>query len=387
VTFGQLAVAVRDTPPSMAISLAARRARDTAQPIPRQFASTWSDVGGYAVALTRDEALRVPAIHRGVDLIASTVGSFALKCWRGRDQVESTYNTFLAQPEATVPLSVTLTQTVRDLIFDGVAYWRVTWRGVDGYPAIVERLMPYQVVPSPDGGYVTVVGGLYGAKVPTQDMIVFYGPDTDQDSGGNLTSRGLLSTASRTIVTAARLEEAAARYAWNEIPYGTMTTDEGEELDDDEIEELLASWEAARRARATGFLPSGVKWNPVTGPNPEQLQLSEARQYIAAEVARHLNLAPRYVGATSGDSMTYNSQNADRRDFVDLSLRPWLNTIASTLTMRGPGVQRVDWDYGGFLQSDPAEQAGILTEYLAAGVITVDEAREQLGLPPVEVTP
>ena len=385
MSFGALGVAVASAKPSQAISLARRRARDIAQPIPRGFPAAWADASGFAVSMSRDEALRVPALHRGVDLIASTVGSFQLKTWRGRTPAESAFGAFLTQPEPDLPGAVTITQTVRDLIFDGIAYWSVEPGELDR-PGLARRLPPQSITATLAGSRV-VTEGLGSRRVAERDVIVFYGPDTDTDGAGNMVARGLLTTAARTIATAARLEEAAARYAWNEIPYGMLTTEEGEELEDDDISELLQSWEAARRARATGYLPYGVKWSPVNGPDPERLQLSEARAYIAAEVARHLNLAPRYVGASSGDSMTYNSQNADRRDFVDLSLRPWLATIAATLTMRAPAAQTVAWDYGGFLTSDPAEQSNVITKYLTAGVITLDEAREQLGLAPLEVAP
>ncbi len=379
MTWGQLASAVAASKPALA------RGKGT-QPVARGVMGPglWStDTTGASIAtVTRDEALRVPAVHRGVDLIASTIGSFPLRSYRGRDEEPST---FLAQPERNFPASFTIGQTVRDLLFDGVAYWVVTARDADGYPAEVERVGPWEV--SADLGGTVIAAG---RSVPAGNLIVFAGPDTDWTATGGLLARGLCATAARTIRTAQRLEEAAARYAWNEIPYGSLTLEDGaEELDDPDVEELLAAWESARRLRATAYLPAGVKYNPVTGPNPEQLQLSEARQYIAAEVARHLNLPPRYVGASAGDSMTYNSQAADRRDLVDLGLRPIITAIQSVLSMGHvtPRGQEVRLDSSDFVASDPKDQADVYNAYIASGVTDTEEVRAWLKLPPRSVSP
>jgi HK97 family phage portal protein len=370
---GELVAAARQAP-------ALSRGRVT-QPVARGSLGPglWSTdtTGASIAAVTRDEALRIPSVHRGVDLIASTIGSFPLRSYRGRDEQPST---FLAQPEASFPASFTIGQTVRDLIFDGVAYWLVKDRDADGYPALVERVAPWEV--SADLGGTVLAAGRSAAA---SDLIVFVGPDTDWTATGGLLARGLCATAARTIRTAQRLEEAAARYAFNEVPYGSLRLEDGaEELDDLDIEALLAAWEAARRRRATAYLPTGIRYDPVTGPNPEQLQLSEARQYIASEVARHLNLPPRYVGASAGDSMTYNSQAADRRDLVDLGLRPIITAVQSVLSMGHvtPRGQEVRLDASDFIASDPKDQADVFNSYIASGVTDTEEVRAWLKLPP-----
>lgn len=377
VTWARLAVAVTEaaalnqtTAPAPALS--ARRAK-APQPAARGYPPTPGGLGDSPV--TRSEALMVPSVHRGVDLISSTVGSFPLRSFKDQQDVTGS---FLEQPEIRFPCSYTIAQTVRDLIFDGIAYWLVTQRDAQGYPAVVERAAPHEVT-ADIGGSVIVAS----KPRPARDLIVFLGPDSDWSATSGLIARGLLSTGASTIRAAARLEQAAARFAWMDIPTGVITTDEGDELDDDEIQALLSAWEEARRQRATAFLPSAVKWSPTNGPDPERLQLNESRQYIASEVARHLNLPPRYVGASSGDSMTYNSQTADRRDLVDLGLRPWVTAIEAVLSMPHvtPRGQAVRLDATAFITSDPKERADVFNSYLASGVTDVEEVRQWLNLP------
>lgn len=363
-----------------------------AKPVPTNSFGAMAGLGNVddsAVWVTRQMALSVPALHRGVDLIASTIGSFPLRAFKDRQNLDgSEIGNFLAQPEPHVPASVTISQTVRDLIFDGCSFWVIQSRYASGVPASVRRFAPSEVT-SNVGATVLVAG----APVPLSNVICFYGPDTDWSASNGPVATGLLTTAARTITTAIRLEESAARYAWNEIPYGVLSTADGVDLDDPEILELLSQWETARRRRATAYLPASVNWESVKGPDPDKLQLNEARQYIALEISRHLNLPARYVSATTGDSLTYFSASADRRDLVDLGLRPWLSAIESRLSMVGAKTDKrivdpvtpqgvlVQFDLTEFINSDPAARAGVINSYIASGVSDVDEARAWLNLP------
>lgn len=386
MTWGQLASVVAAARPSSTGPAAASARTAQAKALAALLGAAWDEGAG---PVSREQALSVPAMHRGANLIAGTIGSMQLRCYRGLDPQDTTpAGQFLSQPEADRPRSHTIGETVTDLVFDGIAAWWITARYADGTPRTARRMAPGEFSVQSDWSVRYA-----GERIPYRDVIVFYGPDSTTTATGTI-AKGLLTTAARTIRTAIRLEEAAARYAWNEIPYGSITQDDGaEELEEAEIEELLSEWETARRRRATAYLPAGLKYNPVTGPNPEQLQLTEARTFIASEIARHLNLPPRYVGASSGDTMTYNSQGADRRDLAELGLRTWFAAIEERLSMdpnrTDPRVATVTptgltarFDRLEFEASDPEKRVDSAVKLEQAKIISRDEARAMLRLPP-----
>src|SRR4029077_5622927 len=68
------------------------------------------------------------------------------------------------------------------------------------------------------------------------------------------------------------------------------------------------------------------------GWNAAELQLTEAREYAALEVARIFGLPARAVDATTGDSMTYANVVESRRDTLD-ALRPWMAPVEQTLSL------------------------------------------------------
>jgi HK97 family phage portal protein len=328
------------------------------------------DTNVFTVPLvTREAAMSVPAVARARNVIAGTIASLPLHLYdlTGTRIPEPLW---LRQPDPSIPRPVTLAWTVEDLIFHGVAYWQVIdVFAEDGRPRHMRRLDPYRVSYRTDDRGLNVVEWMVdGIRVPMSglsSLVVFPGID-----------EGVLRRAGRTIKAAVELERAALRYAEEPLP-SVVIRNEGVDLPDDQVERLLARWKVARNTRQTAYLSSQLKAEPM-GFSPEQLQLVAAREHLAGELARLMNIPARYVGASSGDSMTYSNTTQQRRDLVDFSLRPFLEVIEERLTMddvttRG---QAVSFALDDFLRSEPMERAQFLTAMVAAGIYTIEEARQ-----------
>jgi HK97 family phage portal protein len=113
------------------------------------------------------------------------------------------------------------------------------------------------------------------------------------------------------------------------------------------------------------------------------MQLTESRLNTAAEIARMCNIPAWYINAESA-SATYSNVSQERRSLVDFSLRPYMSCIEERLSMNDvtPRGSSVRFDLDDYLRGNPLEQIEVLGKMLDYGLITVDEAREEMDLAP-----
>jgi HK97 family phage portal protein len=319
--------------------------------------------------LTRQVALQVPAVRRGVNLLAGAIGSLPLVRWRDRMQIPG--GQLLEQPEEYRPYCRTIAATVRDLILNQYAWWLVVQRDrTTGFPARIVRLEPEYVSVQHQYGTDQIdsqFATYKGRPVEPGDLICFEGPD-----------EGLLVHGREAIMTALALESAAQRYASPEVPTGVLRQEGQYGLTDPEVDALLDRWESSRRNRATAYLNAGVSYTSVQS-SATDLQLVEAREESALQICRHLGIPPRYLAVSSGDSMTYSTIESERRDLVELTLAPLLNSIEQRLSMSDANGsargQSVRFSLDDFLRGVPLERAQRYSALIPLGVMTADEAR------------
>jgi phage portal protein BeeE len=165
-----------------------------------------------------------------------------------------------------------------------------------------------------------------------------------------------------------------------DVPMGLLrdTRTDGDNLTQTETDEILAKWRTARAQYGTGFLGKSLDYTPVQF-NAQQLQLIEARQHQAVEIARLMNLTAGAVNAPDATGMTYKNGEAERRALRDTTLAHYLTAIAQRLSMPDvtPEGQRVDFDTSKWLRGDASEAVTSAVEACGGPVLTVDEARAQ----------
>lgn len=337
----------------------------------------------------RRTAMSIPAIRRGRQVIAGTIGALPLIARRDRaGEIDHLDRPLLVQPNPNTTRQHMLTWTVDDLLFRGISWWRVLSFDGDGYPAQAERLAPERVFVLLDENNSATV--YVDGQPVTEDrrLIRFDGPD-----------EGLLTYGGRALRTAIMLEEAVRRFATLDIPLGYLRPADGAEelstaagsgVPDDptdlrsEVDVLLDAWEAARAKRSTAYLNRAIEYDRVAF-DAQQISLSDARQHQAAELARLLNLPPRYVNAPQASSMTYSTTESDRRDLTDMTLSPYLAAIEQRLSMGDvtPRGTSVIFDLSQFLRGDTLQalQAAEIATRMTA--MTRDEVRtDVLRRPP-----
>ena len=361
------AAPVVPTPTDVAASLAPVTSIDSLS------GATWYGLQNTA---TREEAMSVPTVSRARSIICSSVASIDLKVWERATGMEVDTPRVIRQPDPRIPGAATYVWTAEDILFWGYSYWQVTELFADTYRVrSVQRVQPQRVTIQTNGNASEITGYLVdGQPVPDSgvgSLVVFSGND-----------EGLLHRAGKTIKTGAELERAAQKYAAEPVPSMVLKSN-GTALPADRIAKLLSSWGISRRNGSTAFLNADVDLQ-VVGFDPEKLQLSQARSYVATELARAVGIPAFFVDAETGSSMTYSNQTTTRQTLLDFSLIPIMTQIEQRLSMPDftPSSQIVKFDLNSYLRGNATERANIyktlnsIVDAEGNPAITVDEIRK-----------
>lgn len=272
-----------------------------------------------AERITREESMTIPAVRRAVHVI-QTIATFTLDAWTGTRRLPDGTIPWLAQPDPDRPLTSILRRSIDDLIWHDRSHWRIT-PDISGAVKYMTRIRPDRVLQLPNPNDVDGVGKvLVDGNKPAYSVLTFDGAGIG----------GLDRFGAALLAIYLTLQEAAGKYADAPHPKATLKNN-GDDLNDEEIEDLLQAWEEARTRRSVGYLNSEMDYNTY-GWNPQELQLTEAREHAALEVARLFGLPARSVNAKSGDSMTYSTDIMANRAQLE-ALRPMMTIFEQTLSM------------------------------------------------------
>jgi HK97 family phage portal protein len=324
----------------------------------------------------RSSAMQVPAVARARNIIAGTIATLGLQAMNEVTGEHIEGRSLLKQPDPAIPLVVTMSFTIEDILFHGRAFWLVLEVSPeDGRPTQARRIDPIRVTFTTDLTTQEIINGFYleGNLVPATgvgSLIMFSGID-----------EGILNRGGRTISTALKLEEAVQRMASEPNPTMVLKNS-GVDLPPEQVSSLLAQWKQARATRSTAYL-SGPLDVTTFGYDAGQMQLTESRLNTASEIARMCNIPAWYINAETA-SATYSNVSHERRTLVDMSLKPYMHCVSERLSMNDitPRGQVVHFDLDDYLRGNPLEQIEVLTKMLEADLIDVDEARAEMMLAP-----
>jgi HK97 family phage portal protein len=325
----------------------------------------------------RTEALGVPALARCRNLLAGTIGTIPLELYKKSTGEELGKPLWLDQPSYSQPRSVTIAYTVDSLLFYGQAFWQVveTYQE-DGRPSRFEWVSNSRVTATLDKDNVYVRSyAIDGTTVPMDGLGSLITFQSLND--------GILTTGVSTIRAAIDIQKAAVVAAATPMAT-TILKNSGADLPPSEVSGLLASWKNARRNGSTAYLTSTLDAQNI-GFSPKDMMYNEAIQNLATEIARLCNVPPYYVSADQNTTMTYANVQDERKQFLTLSLQPFVSAIEDRLSMdditaRGNEV-RFDIDHN-YLRTDPLVELQIIRELLDLQLITQEQAMEMTDLTP-----
>jgi HK97 family phage portal protein len=328
-------------------------------------------------AIDRLSAMSIPAVSRCRNLICNTIAAMELSLELKRTDEDLPKPPWMDQPSHNQPYAVTMAYTVDSLLFFGVAYWEITEVYADnGYPARFNWISNSRVTPKYNSNSTFIEGySVDGEARPMSGIgsLVTFQSMTD----------GILNVGARTLNAALDLDKASSVAAATPMPSGVLKNT-GADLGESEVQGLLSAWRTARQNRSTAYLTSTLEFQPASF-SPKDMMLNEAKQYMATEIARLMNVPAYYISADMNNSMTYANVQDERRQFVSLSLQPYISAIEQRLSMNDitPSTQYISVDLdSGFLRANPMERLAVIEKMLALGLISVQDAMAMENLSP-----
>jgi len=306
----------------------------------------------YQEGEARNRAISVPTINRARDLMASVIGSMPLKMynemWNG-DEMEKVYiapRSWIRRPDPNVSAQFLFSWTLDDLMFYGRAFWYITSRTADGYPASFTRLPAGSITTTDMAGpfWFAPSSQVYFqcGELDPANLVQFLSP-----------AQGLIYSAPGAIDTALKLEAARNRNASSSIPAGILRqTENSEPLSAQELSDLAAQFNAARATNQTAALNQYLTYTE-TAATPDKMLLIEASQYQSLECSRLANTPPYLVGVATG-AYSYQSSQQARADLYLFGVKLYADAIAGALSMDNvlPRGTYVEFDADEYLEEN-----------------------------------
>lgn len=147
-------------------------------------------------------------------------------------------------------------------------------------------------------------------------------------------------------------------------------------------EAARAAFQEAHGANGSGLiiLDEDTKYTPISS-NASESQMLESRQFNIKEIARFFNINPVLLGIDDNATATEEVNIS----FVKHTLLPYIVMIENELNNKLilPSQQShliIDLDETFLLRANKAETANYFSSLVSSGIMTINEAREQLGL-------
>ena len=305
----------------------------------------------YVEGDARNRAMSVPTISRARDLMASVIGCMNLKMyneiWNG-DEMEKmplAPRTWLRKIDPTLPNNFILSWTFDDLFFYGRAFWYITSRTADGYPASYTRLPAAMVQTLDQSGPVWFAPSkqiiFQGGNLDPNDVVQFLSP-----------IQGIVYQSTQAVATALQLEAARYRNSSSAIPAGILRQNGGEPLSAQELADLAAAFNVARATNQTAALNEFVTYTE-TLTSPDKMLLIDSAEFQAMEMCRLCNIPPYLAGVSVG-SYSYQSSAESRMDLWTFGVRAYADCIAGTLSQNNilPNGTYVEFDVSQYLSGE-----------------------------------
>lgn len=150
------------------------------------------------------------------------------------------------------------------------------------------------------------------------------------------------------------------------------------------IREQWNSIHGGNTGSGIAVLEGDTEFIPVS-QNGAESQMLETRQFNVVEIARLFNISPVLLGDLSHTN--YSSIEDARLDFVTNCLMPIINLYETEIDRKLLGnssVFHIDLDESVLMIADKSTTANYLQTLVGSGIITINEARNQIQLNPVD---
>jgi HK97 family phage portal protein len=326
-------------------------------------------------------AREVPSVARCLQLYSGLVRQMEMDAYRG--ELKLPRPRLLERPDPNNAGSWFIGISVEDYLLSGNAVSLITSRGVDGWPTTVTYLPINYVYIVWIPGQIEADYYFYGQMLDAADVIhVKRGADRWY---GAVRGLGIVEEAMGTLDRVASEEVyEAATLAGAAVPSVAVVAP-GPTLTQDVADQAAAQWEVNYGGpnRRPAILPAGTQVIPLAW-SPTDTQMIEARHMSLIDVANLFNIDGYWLGApVSG--MTYRTAGPQYQQILKTSLEPVLADFEDVWSDAWlPRGQTIRFNRNQLLQEDLATTMTATVAGYNAGLLTQDEARAALNLPPTD---
>lgn len=151
--------------------------------------------------------------------------------------------------------------------------------------------------------------------------------------------------------------------------------------------QLVEKYGGPDAAMRVVLLDNGMDWK-VMSNDAQESELINLRKVSREEVAAVLDIPPPVIGIL--DRATFSNITEQHLMLYQDTVEPWTGMIQEVLEMQLVELEPLmegeyaEFDFGGVLAGDPVKQIQTLTKAVGGPVMTPNEGRAKLNLPPVD---
>jgi HK97 family phage portal protein len=329
----------------------------------RFYEGSWS--GTY---VDQETALGVPAIFRGVTLIADAIGALPLHSYRNGKLVKPTPQ-ILVRPNPPETRMETISAMAASLIMHGNYIAVLGEPGANGLPDSFYPVSPDRVHVQRERGRI-----IYKIDDRTYDQSEIL-HIKNFSMPGSVVGVGLLATQKQGIGKSIAINEYAARYFDGGVVPTAVLKSANPDLTQEEADAMKSSWMSmySGRNRAPVVMNSSTEFQ-VLSNNAQESQLLESQVNDLTTASNMLGLPAYYLGSPNA-SRTYSNVEQENLQLVRWSIQPIAQRIEealSDLLVRG---QQAKFNYDSLLRTDTLSRYQAHAIAIGSGFLTVDEVR------------
>lgn len=355
-----------------------KRSKQPIQEYPREDAATSLIFGGYKL---EDSATSLSAFYAALELISNSIAQLPILVKRN-NEVDSNHPINLLFKDGLISKYNLIKMLITDVILHGNAYCYIE-RAKDGTPINLVYC---------EHGTVNIV---YNQKKQELYYQIPFIKKTNiepcnvihlfKDSNNGIQGRGLITYANQVIKLSQATDKAARNYyASGCALQGALTIKGARKGAKEQAREAFANTHGDKGSGLV-ILDDDMSYQQLSS-NANDSQMLEARSFNVAEIARYFNINPILLGDKSGAS--YNSIELANIEFVTHTLMPYVvmmqDEFNRKLVKPSENGITIDIDETWLMKGDQKTTAEYLTKLTSSGIMTINEARNHLGLIPVE---
>ncbi len=358
----------------------------------------WSDWyshdGFWPSGDSAQQYLKIAAVWRCVNIIAGTMAGLEWRIVRKLPEGKT-------EQAWQHPLRIMLNEKINDE-YSPSDFWTslIAWRLLtgNGYAEIVRdgagRAVQMYVIESnrvqpardADGRLIYRINQADGGQVDVAARNIFHikGLSPTGAAGYSLSDAGAETFKINTVI-----ERWSGNYfAKAMAPSGVINVNREDPMTAEEMFALQSMFTKSMSGPDSAVKPfiatDGVTYQAITHA-PEQAQFLETRRFMVTEVARFFGVPPSML--FSRDAQVRSDTEEQSREFVNLTLIPIARSLEQQVNMKlvaMPLTYKCSLDFRNLLRADTASRAQYYTAMRAAGILTINEARQMEGLDPVD---